>query len=352
MEELSRKQYYKHDNYVATYYALYIALERWLASVVFRNDISRVFLASPQYAYRRRFELTDPTTSYTTLPSASLRFPFANYWPLNDGWMPDTRLAANPASMLERGISVQSRILQAMMVTTDIELLLHFDREDDARLAYESLLWQSFRERYHSTTVAWRGEVLEIPMNIKVQNLEFNPEFKEKDWLETNRIFIIKAVVQLRSYILKPPVQPNYNSDEVEDNDKFYLTEEVILSLMKDKHLIKTLSVKSLFDYNAEILIDYATVSKTTQSTATLEWKVDGPLSQVIVQLEGQEAISLPGNSNLCILRGLIKNSKYTVTLTFISTDGTSKVIALEIETSKDTAGDVDGTETLVGVTW
>ena len=104
MEELSRKQYYNHDNYVATYYSLYIALERWLAEAIFRKDVSRVFLASPQYAYRRRFELTDPAVSYSTVPVASLRFPFANYWPLNDGWEPDTRIAANPAAMLEREI--------------------------------------------------------------------------------------------------------------------------------------------------------------------------------------------------------------------------------------------------------
>jgi hypothetical protein len=353
--ETPRKQYYDHSNYTATYYALYIALERWLASVAFRNDLSRVFLASPDYAYRRRFELTDTTTDYSQLPISSLRFPFANYWPLNDGWVPDTRIAANPASLVEIGMSAQTRMLQAIMVTMDVELLLHFDREDDARQAYELLLWQSYREQYTSTTIAWKGETLQIPLNIKVQNLQFNPDFTEKDWLSSNRIFIVQATLQLRSFSLKPPRQLDYNAldgSSLPDDDKFYLTDEVILSFMNDKKITKVLSVRALFDYNIDIPINYARVAYATESTVKIEWDVGIELSEVIITREGTEAIHLPGDSKSYIFNELIKNSSYTTTIAFITESGSSKEIALTIETSAGTEEVERSTGTLIGTTW
>lgn len=355
MIETPRKQYYDHSNYTATYYALYIALERWLSAVAFKNDLSRVFLASPDYAYRRRFELTDTTKDYSTIPVSALNFPFANYWPLNDGWVPDDRIAANPAAMIETGISAQSRVLQAMMVTTDIDVLLHFDREDDARIAYEALLWQSYRERYHKTTIAWRGETIEIPLNIKVQNLQFNPDFTEKDWLNSNRIFVIKAGIHLRSFSLKPPRQLDYDAPDgslLPDDDRFYLTEEVILSLMNEKHLLTELSVRALFDYNAEIPINYLRVANTTQSTAKLEWDVGVDLSEIILTLEGKDEIRLPGDSKSYIFNKLIKNSKYTVTVTFIAKAGTSKETVLELNTSESADIVEANKETLIGTSW
>lgn len=353
--ETPRKQYYDHSNYTATYYALYIALERWLASVAFRNDLSRVFLASPDYAYRRRFELTDTTTDYSQLPISSLRFPFANYWPLNDGWVPDTRIAANPASLVEIGTSAQTRMLRAMMVTTDVEILLHFDREDDARQAYELLLWQSYRERYASTTIAWKGETLQIPLNIKVQNLQFNPNFTEKDWLSSNRIFIVQGTLQLRSFSLKPPRQLDYDAldgSNLPDDDKFYITEEVILSFMNDKKITNVLSIQSLFDYNIDIPINYARVAQVTESTAKIEWDVGITLNEVIITREGSEAIHLPGDSKSYIFNELIKSSSYAITIAFISGSGSSKEIVLDVQTASSTNDDERNIETLIGTTW
>ena len=57
-------QYYIHNSYVDTYYYVYKFLEKWIADNIFRKDASRVFLASDDYAFRRRFELTDMSKSY------------------------------------------------------------------------------------------------------------------------------------------------------------------------------------------------------------------------------------------------------------------------------------------------
>lgn len=355
--EATRKQYYDHVDYTATYYALYVALEKWMADVVFREDLSRVFLSSPDYAYRRRFELTDTAVAYNKIQPASLRFPFANYWPLNAGWQPDDRIAANPASFVEVGVSAQSRILKAMMVTTDIEALLHFDREDDARQAYERLLWQSYRERYSSTTIAWKGEVLGLPLNIKVKNLEFNPNFTEQDWLKSNRIFIVRCTIGLRSYSLEPPRQLPYNASEdsvLGDDERYYITEEVITNLLQGKRISSTTHVKSLLDYNPTIPINYVRIGKKTQSTAKVEWSVEAPLDSVVISLEGLDEVTLPGSSKSYIFNELTKGSKYVATITFISKEGVSKVTSLDINTDNESGNENvrANKNTLVGTTW
>ena len=83
--DASVSKYYIHSSYIPTYYYVYIFIEQWLAANIFRNDLSRVFMASNDYAFRRRFELTDMSENYEDIDASSLRFPFGNYWAQNTG---------------------------------------------------------------------------------------------------------------------------------------------------------------------------------------------------------------------------------------------------------------------------
>ena len=53
--EYKASQYYFHQYYANSYYRIYMSLEDWISKNIFRNDSSRVFLSSPEYAFRRRF---------------------------------------------------------------------------------------------------------------------------------------------------------------------------------------------------------------------------------------------------------------------------------------------------------
>lgn len=354
--QTARQQYYDHTQYTATYYALYVALERWFAYTVFKNDISRIFLSSPEYAYRRRFELTDPSIAYDLVSASSLHFPFANYWPLNTGWRPDTRTAAVAATMIEGGLSAGHRKLQAMPVTLDVAVMLHFDREDDARNAYERLLWASYREQYNTTTVAWKGEVLGIPLNVRVNDLQFNPTFKEQDWLDGNRVFTVVATMLLRSYVLKPQ-QLNSTTNEYDSEDSYYyLTEEAILQLMRDKHLLSETVVTTALDYNPQIMINQFAVEYVRSTSVKLQWDITSdPLRTILIRLSTGEQLELDGTSNSCIFTQLIEGSDYVATATFITESGVSKSVALSFTTeAKPTDGDeaVDDRAALVGTNW
>ncbi len=354
--ETPRQQYYNHSRHTATYYALYVSLEKWLASSIFKNDLSRVFLSSTEYAYRRRFELTDPSEAYDTVSASSLQFPFANYWPLNTGWRPDTRIAAPNAAMIESGIYTQHGKLRAMPVITTIVLVAHFDREDDARIAYERLLWMSFRERYFATAVAWHGESLGLPMNIKIQNLAFNPRYREKDWLETNRIFTVEASIDLRSYAITANVGEAAYDDSSFDDDSnnpfYYLTEEARLEFVTAKSLSSDIVVQGVFDYNPEIAVNQLSVISKTSTTATLMWSVTAdPLHSITITLSNGSVISVDPQANTFRLDQLTGGSDYTATVTFMTEHGVSKSIAVPFTTEPSLTGSV-ADESLVGTIW
>ena len=358
--EILAQRFYRHDDFVQGYYSLYIALERWIAANIFRKDISRVFLASNEYAFRRRFELTDTSKAYDTIGASSLQFPFANYWPNNAGWQPDNRPAANTASQVIIGLPHQTRMLRAIAVTTTIAITFYFDREDDARLAYETLLWLSYREQFMYTTIAWKGEQLGIPLNVKIQNLAFNPDFKENTWLETNRIFTIVAELELRSFSLQPPKQPIYTSNvPVEDDERFTLTEEVILKLKNDKKIIGEVTIDSLYNQNPKILINQFGVASTTPTTARITWDVavEAPeqLSSIQISLSGREPVVLDKTKIDYTFRKLTENSTYIVTIKFFTENGLSKVASLQFTTPLSELGaqeKVAPSNNLVGITW
>ena len=249
---IKASQYFYHKSYIPTYYWIYVFLEQWLSARIFRNDPSRVFMASSSYAFRRRFELTDASENYDDIEASSLRFPFANYDPLDVGWSRDERPAANPAPLIYNGIYEGITKIRAASVIQKIPVTFYFDREDDARLAYDKLYFYTYNEHYYSTVIPYSqysyypdgnrssGTNLNLPIVIKIPTINFNPTFKEKDWLQKNRIFTITANLDVRSYAIFPPSQPDYTedlsgSDYVDNYDDggsaYYLVDDVILNL-------------------------------------------------------------------------------------------------------------------------
>jgi hypothetical protein len=263
--KLSATQYYVHNSYVNVYYYVYKFLENWIAENIFRNDSSRVFLASDGYAFRRRFELTDTSKNYDDLEFSSLRLPFANYFPQNNGWVPDDRLAGKNAPLAYLGIYEGDTKIRATSSTMNIPVTFWFDREDDARLAYEILYFKSFNEIYNSTKVPYgrnntlqndnlshSSSILELPVNFKIESLQFNPSFTETDWLKRQRVFPIKVSFKVRTFAILPPKQPNYdimvNANGVLDDGSayedgysyYYIVDRVILNWTNENYTMQT----------------------------------------------------------------------------------------------------------------
>ncbi len=265
--EISSPQYYIHRYYVNTYYHTYKFLENWISTNIFRKDRSRVFMASDSYCFRRRFELTDTSEDYSTIEFSSLRLPFANYWPQNSGWVPDPRIAAKSAALTYVGVYVGSTKIRAAQSILSIPVTMWFDREDDARMAYEILYFNSYNEHYYSVNVPYGvdttkdndgghsySDVLSLPMNLEISDLRFNPEFKETDWLKRQRVFVIKVDFSIRSYAILPPNQPRYDvtmgvdgslsdgSDYESGFSYYYTVDDIILNFNQRENRVQTYS--------------------------------------------------------------------------------------------------------------
>lgn len=368
-KEITASQYYIQDSYSKVYYTLYCALENWISDKIFRKDKSRVFLSSNEYAFRRRFELLASKSNYSDIDIASLQFPFANYWPQNSGWETEKRIAANPCPLVETGICMGTTKLRAIMSTINVPITFYFDREDDARLAYEILYFSSYIERYTSTTIGYKGNVLRLPMNIRVNSLSFNPKNNETTWLTNNRIFIVSAELLLRSFVLKPPAQPNYSismntdgtlSDGTQYDDgveTFYLTNEVLLQMKDHKGLItSTLSVTgSAIDTN--IYLNKFDVEDITDNSANLIWECEDPT--IISKIELYEnstssPIDVPISGYSFV--NLQSSSIYSGRVIFYSTNNTSKIMYYSFDTEVAKSEDNDiikkDTKSLIGTSW
>lgn len=391
-KEIAASQYYIHYSYVPGYYYLYKALENWLAERLFRNDKSRVFCASNDYAFRRRFELTDTSQNYKDLEVSSLRFPFANYWPQNNGWQVDTRPAANTAALIYTGIYEGSTKIRAAAGAITVPTTFYFDREDDARMAYERLYFYTYNEHNYSTEAIFSNQILELPMIITVNNLRFNPNYNETDWLKQNRIFIVSVDMILRSYILYPPKQPNYDvfvnsaglltdkdgnlinpegnyetdgegfygSYYDDGSESYYPTEEVILIMQSYYGLdLESIKVNGTVD-ESTIEVNQLYIDNISTDSATIKWDIDNVdqiTSMEISYRDLKEFITVNPEMKEYQLSDLSPRSIYNVYIRIKDKFGTVKKLGRTFETLEDNSlnyENPDGTpaNSLVGISW
>lgn len=391
-KEIAASQYYVHYSYVPGYYYLYKALEDWLAERLFRNDKSRVFCASNDYAFRRRFELTDTSQNYKDLEVSSLRFPFANYWPQNNGWQVDTRPAANTAALIYTGIYEGTTKIRAAAGAITVPTTFYFDREDDARMAYERLYFYTYNEHNYSTEAIFSNQILELPMIITVSNLRFNPSYNETDWLNQNRIFIVSVDMVLRSYILYPPRQPNYDifvnsaglltdkdgnlinpegnyetdgegfygSYYDDGSESYYPTEEVILIMQSYYGLdLESIKVNGTVD-ESTIEVNQLYIDNISTDSATIKWDIDNVdqiTSMEISYRDLKEFITVNPEMKEYQLSDLSPGSIYNVYIRIKDKFGTVKKLGRTFETLEDNSlnyENPDGTpaNSLVGISW
>ena len=371
--EVQARQYYVHDSYIPVYYYVYEALEKWLADVVFREDRSRIILSSNEFAFRRRFELTDMSRPYKELEISSLHFPFANYWPLNIGWDREERLAANPAVLLYTGIYTNRSRIRASNANIAIPVNFYFDREDDARLAYSKLYFYTFNEFSQEEKITFQNEEIGLPVVISLKSLQFNPQFNETDWLKQNRIFVITANINLRTYIIAPPEQPLWNQvvtgddmlsngDAYDDGNSTYNLVRAVETTTSSMGSLSEESFEKLI-YEGEIkepevLVNYLRVEETTDDSVKIAWDVEGTAAVATIGIKKageKKYTAIPPENTEYTFTDLSPDSEYKVYVKFTLEDGTSKRLSLNIRTreaAKPSVTDEPLADPLVGISW
>ena len=371
--EVQARQYYIHDSFIPVYYYVYEALEKWLANTVFREDRSRVILSSNEYAFRRRFELTDMSRPYKDLEISSLHFPFANYWPLNIGWDREERIAANPATLLYTGIYTSRSCIRASNANISIPVNFYFDREDDARFAYSKLYFYTFNEFNQEERITFQNEEIGLPVVISIKSLQFNPQYNETDWLKQNRIFVVTANMNLRTYIIAPPEQPLWNQTTTSDgllingetyddgNSTYNLVRTVEATTSSMNGLSEESFEKLVYEGEVEepkVFVNYLRVEETTDDSVRIAWEVEGTASIATIGIKKageKKYTSVPADSTDYTFTDLSPDSEYKVYVKFTLEDGASKRLSLNIRTREASApspADAPLEDPLIGISW
>lgn len=251
--EFTQSTFFDHSTYSNVFYAAQIPLEYYLADVLMRTDLTRIQWSSDAYAFRRRFELSDSQNGgdFGAIQPSSLNLPFVNYWYENGVfWEPDDRPFSINSQQILRGQweeGLPSR-LYAIAVKTPMIATAYYSTDQDARLAYELLMWERQPKGpiQLSSSVTWKDTDIQIPVFVTIESVNFNPKFTEVDWLKTQRIFPMQIRMILRTYILYYPYQtplvdtlPNPRAmppyavgarGGVDRDDQIYITEQVLLN--------------------------------------------------------------------------------------------------------------------------
>lgn len=392
--EFIQEKFFDHSRFTNTYYATLPPLEYFIANTLMRGDMSRVLWASDDMAFFRRFMTvgSDNGGDVSQIRPSNLELPFVNYW-YNGSWEPDDReYAVQPMQMI-RGQWQEGLpgYLRALAVMTTFSFTAFFGRDDDARLGYELLLWEQQPRGpvQFMTKLEWKGTEILVPVFFTIENMNFNPEFQESEWLKAQRILPFKFDIIARTYSIYMQAQETFDGYQREkapfatglinpDPEGLYISEEVILNFASAKgwgtldeetatyidydldtadeftdaerasgvatpREITTDLVQGYFEAGTNIGVNRCEVDPETitQNGFTLTWQVRPADMDSFDHMK----ILVPGQNPVWIsdpkqkeyeFGGLYPNSDYRVTVLFYSKSGGITDFHLDVQTAED----------------
>lgn len=401
--EITQTSFFDHSPYSNVYYAAQIPIEYFLADVLLRHDVSRVVWASDAYAFRRRFELADQQGGeFDNIAPSNLNFPFINYWYAEGFWKPDDRpYVGNPQQIL-RGLWWEGlpSFMRSMAVKSTFSAIAYYSRDDDARLAYELLMWEYMPKGpiQLATTVQWKNQDIQVPAFLTLESIDFNPQFTEVDWLKTNRVVPIKFTFSMRTYILSYPKQPlatgATSSDEypaftrplifaAQEDVPLTISEHVLLEFAAAKQWgdlpvdtpdailnidmenppieytpqeeatteaipeNTTADIISGYFQTADLAIKTCTISDITTTGFKISWELLAEelekLNKITIKVPGQRLKTISDINNITsyTVANLSPNSEYGIIVLFYAISGTIKDFHLTATTLSDAANPV-----------
>ena len=386
--EIEQNTYYDHSVFTNTYYASQIIIEYFVSNCLMKGDLSKIVYSTEDIAFRKRFELVaqENGADIEKANISALQLPFISY-SFDGPTEPDDRaLSVQPMQMIrgtwQKGLPA---FLKALAVKQTYNFTAYFNRDDDARLAYNMLLWEKnpTGPLRFTTEVKWKNTLIQLPVFCTIDSIQFNPTYKEGDWLKQQRIIPITFKITTRTYefhtksqtpkIYTAPYKLNGISSTIDDNDnQVYLTERVILNFASDKQfgltddnpirtepddmtieeqttLIRKVNpialeiVNSYFQETKDIYVNSCTAVQSSISfnDFTLRWFIKPSDLQYFDYME----IHIPGHESIRIkdkykkeqrIEGLHPNSIYNITCLFYSTYGNITTVNVKVTTTSD----------------
>ena len=190
-QEIFVPKYYSSvldDNFLSTPIGCKMAMEFFLATLLFKGDYSRVIYSKEDIAFRRRVELVGKgSTQKNEYNHISMDLPFAVY-SQSGGFEEDDRGSTQNAAQIVLGrMDPESGFqVRAAAVKVGYEATIFFSRRDDLNVACQLLYWEKTPKYplYFYVEHEVRGFPIQIPFFVTLDSFDTNMEYNEKDWLE------------------------------------------------------------------------------------------------------------------------------------------------------------------------
>ena len=204
--------YYADKPFLNIAYAVDIQLFEHLSNLLFDGDQSRMVYASNAHAMRKRAQ--DAAGNIST---SNLNLPFMNF--RTDEYSIDSNSQRWNVRAYTQGAYVpelEQKVIYAPL-TIEYEATFWCHRDDELRYAFNEIHFDSGNKTTLIPSVNVGGTDLPFTAWLTYDNLDFDPEYNEQDWLERNKIHSASIDFQIETFALK-------------SNENITLTEEVVFN--------------------------------------------------------------------------------------------------------------------------
>lgn len=190
---MSVESFYKNENSNLTVeYAVDIELEKKFANLWFYDDLSRVVYSSSVYALRKRSRIND----------GPINFPFCNYRieesTEGDRTWWNAKLYHSGYFVKELGMKLR---LRPIILT--YEGTFWCQRDDELRFAFNKMMWDSDSVVMLEPKINLNAQELSLPARLDYPSHQYDPEYKENDWIEKNVLHTFTFNLEIKTYAIE-----------------------------------------------------------------------------------------------------------------------------------------------------
>lgn len=363
--EFISDRYYDHSKFANTRTIIQMHLEKFFANSVLKEEGSRIFYASKEWAFRQRLNLLNSNSSEAV---SELQFPFCCYYRAGNWTVgPEVAPGVPAAELALFGTYEETPLLRFFNAQFPFTAVFFFNREDDAQLAYETITWLGLPSPNQDIVsgLEYKDHAIDIPVRFRIENIVFNPDYKEKDWLEKNKIIPIEVTCKLDSVIIMPKKQTPLSKMEPND-DIVTITHTALLDFLSFKQDKKDYyineegmldEVAGTFIPDPELEGEFAVIS-TTPTSVTLAWDYNDDMSEsyntnVVIECSNGTSVTVPITDKTATITGLEPGSEYRFKIKFYALSGAinNYTVTTQTQANPDGSGGLDPAA-LIGITW
>ncbi len=240
--EFKQPKYYSDldVDFIDSHKLCHYTLERWLARLLFNDDLDRVVYCSSDVAFRRRTEMVNKSKIKDGIALQNLDLPFAATY-VEPQLQFDDRAGSVNAKQILIGIDEDDTKTRAAAVKYTANADLFFFSLSDCKRA-QAILFQEASPRGRSRLnmyVGWNNHILGIPCNLTIESVTMDA-YKESDFLNKMHIYSLRVRFTFRTYNVYIPHTLGFSLPQrfyyyQEENTTYNFTYDVELGWLSRK---------------------------------------------------------------------------------------------------------------------